>query len=144
MSCDLGDGNAFRAETNDLPSKFMLCDNRWHNITAMYDSEQIVLRIDSQPAINQHTRSYMSGQVHTRSPLYIGGIPGTNNKQWRVLIFFYKWIFLDTAPTGTLLSRDNFKGCIRNVVIGGGNVNTLKDWTDMDELHNVLLSECQV
>lgn len=76
MSCDLGDGNPFRAETNNLPSKFMLCDNQWHNISAMYDSEQIALRIDSQPSIFRQARSYMSGQVHTRSPLYIGGLPG--------------------------------------------------------------------
>lgn len=47
-------------------------------------------------------------------------------------------LFTDTAPTGTLLSRENFKGCLRNVDIR----NELKDWIDMDELQNVLLSEC--
>lgn len=51
---------------------------------------------------------------------------------------YYVGYISDTAPSGTLLSRENFKGCIRNVVIR----NELKDWTDMDDLHNVLLSEC--
>lgn len=44
----------------------------------------------------------------------------------------------DAASSGTLLMRENFKGCIRNIVIR----NERKDWTDMDDLHNVLLSEC--
>lgn len=75
MSCDLGDGNPFHVETN-LPSKYALCDNRWHNISALYDSEQIVLRIDSQPPITKLAENRMPGKVHTKSPLYIGGIPG--------------------------------------------------------------------
>lgn len=116
MSCDLGDGNPFRIESN-LPSKFALCNNHWHNVSAIYDSDQIAIRIDNLPSINKLTQH--EGKVHTKSPLYIGGLP-------------------DTAPSGTLLSRENFKGCIRNVVIR----NEIKDWTDMDELQNVLLSEC--
>lgn len=79
MSCDLGDGNPFRVETN-LPSKYALCDNRWHNISAMYDSEQIALRIDNQPSIINLTEPRMAGKVHTYSPLYIGGIPGIQRK----------------------------------------------------------------
>lgn len=75
MSCDLGDGNPFRVETN-LPSKFALCDNRWHNVSAMYDSEHIALRIDSQPSITTLGPQHMSAKVHTKSPLYIGGLPG--------------------------------------------------------------------
>lgn len=75
MSCDLGDGNPFRVETN-LPSKFALCDNQWHNISVMYDSEQIALRIDNQPSIITLSQNRISGRVHTKSPLYIGGLPG--------------------------------------------------------------------
>lgn len=121
MSCDLGDGNPFRIETAPLATtKFSLCDNRWHNVSAQYDSEQLALRIDAQPSVITLAQRRVSGnKVHTKSPLYIGGLP-------------------DTAPSGTLLSRANFKGCIRNVVIR----NEMRDWTDMDELHNVLLSEC--
>lgn len=79
MSCDLGDGNPFRVETNNLPSKFSLCDNRWHNISAMYDSEQIALRIDNQASIITLAQNRMFGKVHTKSPLYIGGLPGKSN-----------------------------------------------------------------
>jgi len=44
------------------------------------------------------------------------------------------------APSGTLGTRDNFKGCIRNIIIG----KKPKDWTDMASLSNVLLSSCPV
>jgi laminin alpha 1/2 len=53
----------------------------------------------------------------------------------------YLFAFLqptEAAPSGSLLTRENFKGCIRNVVIR----NMIKDWTDMAGLHNVLLHEC--
>lgn len=36
------------------------------------------------------------------------------------------------------MMRENFKGCIRNVKIR----DDMRDWTDMDSLTNVLLSEC--
>lgn len=78
MSCDLGDGNPFRIETHNLPSKFTVCDNKWHNITAMYDSEQIALRIDQYDSLITLAQHRMSGKVHTKSPLYIGGLPGKN------------------------------------------------------------------
>jgi laminin, alpha 1/2 len=74
MSCDLGDGNPFRVETA-LASKYALCDNQWHNITALYESEQIAIRIDNQPSIIALAHR-MSGKVHSKSPLYIGGLPG--------------------------------------------------------------------
>ena len=48
--------------------------------------------------------------------------------------------FAASAPKGTLLTRDHFNGCIRNVMIGGER----RDWTDMDELHNIHLSSCPV
>lgn len=120
MSCDLGDGIPFRVESN-LSSKYALCDNNWHNVSAFYDANQIAIRVDNLPSVNQFKQHETNGKVHTKSPLYIGGLP-------------------ETAPSGTLMSRENFKGCIRNVVIR----NELKDWTDMDELQNVLLSECIV
>ncbi|KAG8303480.1 Laminin subunit alpha-2 [Homalodisca vitripennis] len=49
----------------------------------------------------------------------------------------YFW-FADHAPSGTLQSRENFKGCIRNVKISGEH----RDWTTMAALHNILLSSC--
>ncbi|XP_030080568.1 laminin subunit alpha-1 [Drosophila hydei] len=120
FSCDLGDGVPFRVESK-LPGKYALCDNKWHNISALYDGEQIALRIDQLPATINMSNQRNAGKVQTRSPLYIGGLP-------------------DIAPSGCLLARDNFKGCIRNVSIR----NERRDWIDMDDLHNVLLSECLV
>ena len=46
---------------------------------------------------------------------------------------------VDAAPSGSLMSRESFKGCLRNVAIGDG---VRRDWTDMDGLYNVLLGEC--
>lgn len=88
MSCDLGDGNPFRVESN-LGSKFALCDNRWHNISAMYDSEQIAIRIDNQPSVITLGPHHMSAKVHTKSPLYIGGLPG-KYMNYRFSIFIKK------------------------------------------------------
>lgn len=73
MSCDLGDGNPFRVETS-LPSKYALCDNKWHNITAVYQSENIAIRIDNELPNSFQGRN--GGKVSTKSPLYIGGLPG--------------------------------------------------------------------
>uniref|UniRef100_A0A1B0BIW7 Laminin subunit alpha-1 n=1 Tax=Glossina palpalis gambiensis TaxID=67801 RepID=A0A1B0BIW7_9MUSC len=120
FSCDLGDGNPFRVESL-LPHKYTLCNNKWHNISALYDDEQIALRIDQMPAIMAVSPQRTVGKVQTKSPLYIGGIP-------------------EIASSGSLLTRENFKGCIRNVSIR----NERRDWIDMDNLHNVLLSECLV
>ena len=75
FSCDLGDGTPLRVESL-LPSKYALCDNKWHNVSALYDYEQIALRIDQLPTTMAVAPNSASGKVHTKSPLYIGGIPG--------------------------------------------------------------------
>lgn len=75
----MGDGNPFRVESL-LPNKYALCDNKWHNISALYDYEQIALRIDQMPATIAVAQLRTAGKVQTKSPLYIGGIPG---KIWR-------------------------------------------------------------
>lgn len=46
--------------------------------------------------------------------------------------------FSDDATKGSLGTRDNFNGCIRNIALE----RPIKDWTDMDSLHNVLLDSC--
>lgn len=71
----MGDGNPFRVESL-LPHKYTLCNNKWHNISALYDDEQIALRIDQMPAIMAVSPQRTVGKVQTKSPLYIGGIPG--------------------------------------------------------------------
>ncbi|XP_067621354.1 laminin subunit alpha-1 isoform X1 [Eurosta solidaginis] len=121
FSTDLGDGMPFRVQSQ-LPSKYALCDNKWHNISALYDYEHITLRIDQMARANARSaQQHSNSRVQTKSALYIGGIP-------------------EIAPSGTLLTRENFKGCIRNVSIR----QERRDWIEMDELHNVLLSECLV
>lgn len=80
MSCDLGDNQLFRAETQFI-SKFALCDNQWHNISALYETSQIVIRIDNQPSIIQFAPNRSIGKVQTKSSLYIGGLPGNYYKE---------------------------------------------------------------
>lgn len=79
FSCDLGDGNPFRVQSL-MPTKYSLCDNKWHNISALYDYEQIALRIDQMPATIAVSQQRTTGKVQTKSPLYIGGIPGKTGK----------------------------------------------------------------
>jgi hypothetical protein len=75
MSCDLGNGETFRAETK-FSSKFSLCDNKWHNISALYDTHQVAIRIDDQPFVVAYAPSRSIGKLQTKSALYIGGLPG--------------------------------------------------------------------
>lgn len=75
MSCDLGDGEPFRVETK-LTSKFSLCDNKWHNISALYNTHQVAIRIDDQPFVVAYASSRNIGKLQTKSSLYIGGLPG--------------------------------------------------------------------
>lgn len=75
MSCDLGDGEPFRAETQST-SKFSLCDNKWHNISALYDTQQVAIRIDDQPFVVAYAANRNIGKLQTKSALYIGGLPG--------------------------------------------------------------------
>jgi hypothetical protein len=102
MSCDLGDGNPFRVQTS-LASKYALCDNQWHNITALYESEQIAIRIDNQPSITMLAHR-LSGKVHSKSPLYIGGLPGKfffkqcNCLMKKLISPFYLQKLLQPAP----------------------------------------------
>ncbi|XP_076751939.1 wing blister [Xylocopa sonorina] len=122
MSVDLGDNNPLDVEQY-FTNPYTICDNRWHRIQAVYNDEELALKVDEMdqkyglPAnVNYHMMdSTVSG------PLYIGGLPAS-------------------APKGTLRTRDYFNGCIRNVMIGGER----RDWTDMDELHNIHLSSCPV
>ncbi|XP_043600424.1 laminin subunit alpha-1 isoform X4 [Bombus pyrosoma] len=122
MSGDLGDNNPLYVEQR-FNSPYTICDNRWHRIQAVYNDEELALKVDELdqkyglPAnVNYHI---MDATVS--GPLYIGGLPAS-------------------APKGTLITRDHFNGCIRNVMIGGER----RDWTDMDELHNIHLSSCPV
>lgn len=78
LSCDLGDGNPFRVESptsGGIQTSF--CDNKWHNISALYDDEQIALRVDQLATVIAVAPQRTIGKIQTKSTLYIGGIPGT-------------------------------------------------------------------
>lgn len=74
------------------------------------------------------------------APLYIGGLPGRICVVDRRAVIELAVCVVDDAPVGTLKTRDNFKGCIRNIKVG----DRLMDWIDMDELSNVRLNSCPV
>ncbi|XP_025195973.1 laminin subunit alpha-1 [Melanaphis sacchari] len=118
ISGDMGDRRPFRVEQS-FQSEYAICDNKWHQIQAFYVEDKLTLKVD------QFEQKYWlldNGHItgaRTHSPLYIGGLP-------------------DAASSGTLGTRENFKGCIRNLVIGGERT----DWTNMAGLHNILLGSC--
>lgn len=89
MSCDFNNGEILRAESQ-LPSKFALCDNKWHNISALYDTNQIAIRIDDKDSVV--AAGYNNGKLYTNSPVYIGGVPGKHDSIiyfcYHVAIFF--------------------------------------------------------
>ncbi|KAL1124511.1 hypothetical protein AAG570_001137 [Ranatra chinensis] len=119
LSGDMGDRRPFQVR-QPFPTKAAACDNKWHRVQAAFFDDRLTLRVDGGTghsywlADNGHLT-----QATTNSPLYIGGIP-------------------EGSTSGTLQSRENFKGCLRNVIINGER----RDWTDMAALQNILLSSC--
>lgn len=120
MAGDMGNQLPFHVEQG-FSSRFTVCDNRWHRVKAFFENDLLNLRVDNFPTVYGHSGNGIFTEASTNSPLFIGGLP-------------------EGAPSGTLGTRDNFKGCIRNIIIG----KKLKDWTDMASLSNVLLSSCPV
>ncbi|KAK7085775.1 Laminin subunit alpha-2 [Halocaridina rubra] len=120
LSVNLGKGHTFSARVG-LRNKFRFCDNMWHTIKANYVKESLTLRVDNYREAYGFNGSDDDRGTDTDAPLYIGGLP-------------------DSALQGTLTSRENFKGCIRNIVLNSER----RDWTDMYRLQNVLLNACPV
>lgn len=120
LSVDMGVGHSFNARVG-LRNRFSFCDNMWHTVKATYIKDSLVLKVDD----HQEAYGFNGSEDHegaiTGAELYIGGLP-------------------DTALQGTLTTRENFKGCIRNIVLNSER----RDWTDMYLLQNVLLSACPV
>lgn len=86
MSCDFNNGEILRAKVK-LTSKYSICDNKWHNISAFYDTHQIALRIDDKESVVASSKNI--GKLLTSSPLYIGGIPG----KLKVFLNNHHWVF---------------------------------------------------
>lgn len=78
MSGDLGDNNPLYVEQT-FSSPYTVCDNRWHRIQALYNDEQLALKVDE---LDQKYGLPSNGNYHfmraeaVSSPLYIGGLPG--------------------------------------------------------------------
>ncbi|KAK8738879.1 hypothetical protein OTU49_003716 [Cherax quadricarinatus] len=120
LSVDMGTGHPFSARVG-LRNKFSFCDNMWHTVKASYIKDSISLRVDDYREAYGFNGSGNDKGTLTGAPFYVGGLP-------------------DTALQGTLMSRENFKGCIRNIVLNSER----RDWTDMYRLQNVLLNACPV
>ncbi|XP_063877309.1 laminin subunit alpha-1-like isoform X1 [Scylla paramamosain] len=120
LSVDMGVGHSFSARVG-LRNRFSFCDNMWHTVKASYIKDSLALRVDNhQEAYGFNGSGDHEGAI-TGAELFIGGLP-------------------DMALQGTLTTRENFKGCIRNIVLNSER----RDWTDMFKLQNVLLSACPV
>ncbi|XP_014204068.2 laminin subunit alpha-1 [Copidosoma floridanum] len=122
MSSDFGYNQVLHVE-QEFKNPYTVCDNRWHRIQAIYNDEELTLKVDEleqKYGLPTEVSGHFIGSVITNA-LYIGGIP-------------------DSAPKGTLMTRDYFNGCLRNVQIGGER----RDWTDMYELYNIHLNSCPV
>lgn len=152
FAVDMGHNASFSVRQG-MTSPYQLCDNRWHSVKANYVENALTLKVD---AMDEQYAFSSSGHVIETSaphPLFIGGLPGSSLPSLPPSIsfsiylsspgysyYFYGLIDADMEPQGTLSVRDNFKGCIRNVVIRG----QIKDWTDMARLNNVLLNACPI
>lgn len=83
MSVLTTSGRHFKVHTS-LPSKYGLCDNTWHNISALFSADGLTIRVDQQPEKNDvgfgtafgHTTPPSINQFVPYAPLYIGGLPG--------------------------------------------------------------------
>ncbi|KAK3855199.1 hypothetical protein Pcinc_038380, partial [Petrolisthes cinctipes] len=120
LSVDMGVGHSFSARVG-LRNRFSFCDNMWHTVKASYIKDSLTLRVDHYHEAYGFNGSGNDEGTVTGAPLYIGGLP-------------------ESASQGTLTTRENFKGCIRNIVLNSER----RDWTDMYKLQNVLLSACPV
>lgn len=77
MSGDLGDNNPLYVEQR-FTSPYAICDNRWHRIQAMYNDEQLALKVDEldqKYGLPVNVNYHFMGSAAS-GPLYIGGIPG--------------------------------------------------------------------
>ncbi|XP_063590781.1 laminin subunit alpha lam-3-like isoform X2 [Penaeus indicus] len=120
LSVNMGVGHSFSARVS-LKNKFSLCDNKWHTVKANYVKDSLTLRVDKHREAYGFNGSSNEKGTATDAPLFVGGLP-------------------ESAPQGTLATRENFKGCIRNIVMNSER----RDWTDMFQLQNVLLNACPV
>ena len=104
-----------------LTSQWTLCDNRWHRIRTSYKHGELELQVDDLKQVHQLADDGHYVETRINSPMFIGGLP-------------------EGIVHESLGVKDNFKGCIRKVMIGGER----RDWTVMADLHNIGLGSCPV
>lgn len=71
MTVDSGVG--YISNVTNYLSEFALCNNAWHNVTALYSSSEITINVDGV------RKSWVvqddTGMDEIHAPLYIGGVP---------------------------------------------------------------------
>ncbi|GBP57454.1 Laminin subunit alpha-2 [Eumeta japonica] len=100
-----------------------LCDDSWHEAAARVSPSVLELSVDAGPARVVQPGQLLADEVDTPSapaPLYVGGLPESASEWWS--------------------ARENFKGCLRTITVGGER----RDWPRMQELHNVLIDSCPI
>ncbi|XP_074042938.1 laminin subunit alpha-2 isoform X2 [Leptinotarsa decemlineata] len=117
MAVNVGNGVVSNV-TNNLDSAFSLCNNRWHNVTAVYSTSELTVNVDGIRK-SWVVSDVDSGMGEMEAPLYIGGLP-------------------DDAPKGTSKSPMNFKGCLKKLRVN----SELVDWSEMKKLKDIMLDSC--
>lgn len=87
MSGDLGDNNPLYVEQR-FANPYAICDNRWHRIQAVYNDEELALKVDEldQKYGLPTKANYHFADSTAYGPLYIGGIPGKIKRTYCSLI----------------------------------------------------------
>lgn len=92
MSGDLGDNNPLYVEQR-FTSPYTICDNRWHRIQAVYNEEELALKVDE---MDQKYGLPVNANYHimdstVSGPLYIGGLPGKKKALSTVYLSSHIW-----------------------------------------------------
>ncbi|XP_041979492.1 laminin subunit alpha-3-like [Aricia agestis] len=95
------------------------CDGAWHSVRVRL-ARRPALALDAAPEERAPPALLPAAPPPTATTLYVGGLP--------------------EGAAELTEGRENFKGCIREVVVG----EERREWAAMDALHNVLLDSCPV
>ena len=77
MNSDFGNNLKLHVE-QEFSNPYTICDNRWHRIQAIYNDEELALKVDEMDqkyGLPANINVRFIGSAITDS-LYIGGIPG--------------------------------------------------------------------
>jgi len=146
LAGDIGDGKKFVLEQS-FPVRWTLCDNAWHRIEVHHRDSTLTLQVDSYQQNHTVVDDSQYLEMRIAAPLYVGGLAGKSphsdtighSHDTRAMLVAYTQLLVsENAVSRTLGTRENFRGCIKNLMIGGER----RDWADMPTLHHVLLGSC--